>query len=112
MSEIMGSALAFEVFLIEEFQKRFDNQLNDVLGETYNKLKPIAYDRVSPLQIKLGYLRSDFRQGMASFYNLNFQEALKLLQRPFILAPASSAPTSSAMMRELRMVPTFLQMLG
>jgi hypothetical protein len=60
MSEIMGAALVFEVFLIEEFYKRFDNQLNLVLGDMI-KLKPIAYDRVSPLQIKLGYLRSDFR---------------------------------------------------
>jgi len=51
---------------------------------------------------------------VANFYNLNFQEALKLLHRPLILAPAlaGNAPASNAMIREMRMIPTFLQMLA
>ena len=41
------------------------------------RLKPFAYDKLSPIQIRLGYLVSDFRQGVAKYYNQIYPEAVR-----------------------------------
>jgi hypothetical protein len=68
MAEVINQTLTFETYLIEEFYGNFDDLLNNVLGENI-KLKPFAYDKVNPLQIKVGYLRSDFTRGVAKYLN-------------------------------------------
>lgn len=71
ITEVMQQTLQFETWLIENFETSFEDILNRVFGDNFAKLKPIAYDKLSPIQIKLGYLKSDFRAGVAKFFNLS-----------------------------------------
>lgn len=46
----MQKAFNFETFLVEEFEKRFDDQLNLVSRENDpHRLIQFAYDKISPL---------------------------------------------------------------
>lgn len=70
ISEVMQKAFNFETYLVEEFDKKFDDQINLILRDNdQHRLMQQAYDKISPLQIKIGYLRSDLRQGVAKFCN-------------------------------------------
>jgi hypothetical protein len=41
----------------------------------------MAYDKMSPLLYKVGYLRSDLRNGVAKFFNLNYKGLQEILSR-------------------------------
>lgn len=83
ISEVMQKAFQFEVYLVEEFDKKFDDKLNVVLKDNHDphRLIPFAYDKVSSLQMRMGYLRSDMRQGVAKFFNQNYKEVVEILSR-------------------------------
>jgi hypothetical protein len=46
-----------------------------------HRLIPFTYDKISPLQIKIGYLRSDLKQGIAKFLNQNYKEVVEILSK-------------------------------
>ncbi len=75
-------AFHFEVYLVEEFDKKFEDALWKLLRENDpHKLSQMAYDKMSPLLYKVGYLRSDLRNGVAKFFNLNYKGLQEILSR-------------------------------
>ena len=75
ISEVMQKAFNFEVYLVEEFEKKFEETLQSLVRDNDpQQMTKSTQDKLSPLQIKIGYLRSDLRNGVAKFFNLNYKE--------------------------------------
>lgn len=68
--DVMNNAFDFEVYLVEEFEKKFEDSLSRLLRDNDpHKLSQMAFDKLSPILNKVGYLRSDLRNGVAKFFN-------------------------------------------
>lgn len=79
----MQKAFYFEQFLVEDFERKFDDQLNSLLrADDPHRLISFTYDKLSPLQKRIGYLRSDLKQGIAKFLNQNYKEVVEILSKP------------------------------
>lgn len=79
----MHKAFNFETYLVEDFERKFDEQFILIIKDNDpHRLIQFAYDKISPLQMKMGYLRSDLRQGVAKFFNQNYKTVEEIVSKP------------------------------
>ena len=51
IKNVMQSALEFNVFLIEDFQRNFDNEVISITADQNLPMYQHAYDKISPLRV-------------------------------------------------------------